>query len=250
MRAEQDRHQRPARPRLSLQAPPLVLSTGPTELRAITDTLTTAIPVWGRALKRGVDIVSSAVVLVATLPVFAAIAIAVRLDSRGPSFFVQTRVGRDGRTFRFYKFRTMVVNNDDALHREYVASLIRGEGTEHDGMFKLTTDPRITRVGRFLRRYSLDELPQFLNVLLGDMTLVGPRPAIAAETDLYDDVARERLRVKPGLTGLWQVSGRCELTFWEMVALDVEYWRTWSPWLDLRILLRTPKAVLSARGAA
>ena len=109
---------------------------------------------------------------------------------------------------------------------------------------------RVTRVGRFLRRYSLDELPQLINVLLGDMTLVGPRPAIPAETDLYNDAAWQRLRVKPGLTGLWQVSGRCELDFWQMIDLDVQYWQQWNPWLDVRIMVRTPKAVLTARGAA
>src|SRR5262249_11096161 len=125
-----------------------------------------------------------------------------------------------------------------------------GDGETNNGMFKLSDDPRVTRVGRFLRRYSLDELPQLINVLLGDMTLVGPRPATPAETDLYNDAAWQRLRVKPRLTGLWQVSGRCELDFWQMIDLDVQYWQQWNPWLDVRIMVRTPKAVLTARGAA
>jgi lipopolysaccharide/colanic/teichoic acid biosynthesis glycosyltransferase len=209
-----------------------------------------AIPLWGRMLKRTVDIVVAGLGLLVALPALIVIAIAVRIDSPGPAVFVQTRVGLDGRRFRFFKFRTMVTDNDDSEHRAYVAAMMRGEAPVHDGIFKLTGDPRITRVGRFLRRYSLDELPQLFNVLLGNMTLVGPRPAVPAETDLYDEVSWERLRTKPGLTGLWQVSGRCELDFWQMVDLDVAYWRQWNPWLDIKILLRTPKAVLSARGAA
>jgi lipopolysaccharide/colanic/teichoic acid biosynthesis glycosyltransferase len=178
------------------------------------------------------------------------IALAVKLSSRGPVFFSQDRVGADGRLFRLYKFRTMYVNNDDSVHRHYVEALMRGEAAQHDGMYKLAHDPRVTRVGRVLRRYSLDEIPQLWNVLLGDMSIVGPRPPLLTESQKYDAFAWNRLRVPPGLTGLWQVSGRCALSFKEMVELDVEYWRKWSPLLDVRILARTPVALASTRGAA
>jgi lipopolysaccharide/colanic/teichoic acid biosynthesis glycosyltransferase len=147
------------------------------------------------------------------------------------------------------KLRTMTVGNDDREHREYVAALIKGEGSTHGGSFKLMGDRRITRVGRFLRRYSLDELPQLLNVVRGDMSLVGPRPPVTAEVDHYDVTHWMRLRVKPGMTGAWQVAGRCELTYDEMVRLDVDYWRSWSVRTELRILVRTLPAVLSGRGA-
>lgn len=250
MQVEQDRSQRPARrTTLWLQTAPFAWPERHAKAASDTSTARPVLPLWGRALKRSVDIVVAATTLLVLLPIGIAIAVAVRLDTDGPAFFIQTRVGLDGRTFRFFKFRTMVVNNDDAAHREYVASLIRGEAVQEGGIYKLSFDPRVTRVGRFLRRFSLDELPQLLNVLLGQMTLVGPRPALPCETDLYDDVARERLRVKPGVTGLWQVSGRCELDFQQMVDLDVTYWKQWNLWMDVRILARTPKAVLSARGA-
>ena len=247
MQAEHDHAEHPLRPRLRRLEPAVV---GPTHVGVLLDGPAPAIPLWGRAIKRAADLVASTVGIIVTLPVLAVVAITVRLDSPGPSLFVQTRVGRDGRKFKCLKFRTMFVDNDDSLHKEYVAALIRGDGVDHNGVFKLTEDPRITRVGRFLRRFSLDELPQLFNVFAGTMTLIGPRPAIPEETELYDDTAWARLRVKPGLTGLWQVSGRCELNFWQMVELDVAYWRQWTPWLDLRILARTPKAVFSTRGAA
>ena len=203
-----------------------------------------------RAFKRILDLALGSVALVVTAPVLGAAMIAVRVESRGPIFFKQTRPGLNGRAFRLLKLRTMHVDNDDREHSAYVASLINGTGERHGGMYKLATDPRVTRVGRVLRRYSIDELPQLINVLRGDMSMVGPRPAVAAELELYDAWHWLRLRVKPGMTGAWQVAGRCELTYAEMVALDIGYWQNWSLRSELRIILRTLPAVLSARGAA
>jgi lipopolysaccharide/colanic/teichoic acid biosynthesis glycosyltransferase len=186
-------------------------------------------------------------VVVLTVPF---VAIAVKLSSRGPVFFKQQRVGADGQLFSLFKFRTMYVNNDDSIHREYVAALMRGEASQHNGIYKLVNDPRVTPVGRLLRRYSLDEIPQLWNVLRGDMSIIGPRPPLLTESQGYDATAWNRLRVTPGLTGLWQVSGRCSLSFKEMVDLDIAYWRDWSPMLDVRILARTPVALATTKGAA
>ena len=172
--------------------------------------------------------------------------------------FRQRRVGQYGKSFTFLKFRSMYVGNDSSVHRQYVTQLIAGEaqcnpsGDNGDGIgvYKLTNDTRITRVGAFLRRTSLDELPQLLNVLKGDMSLVGPRPAIPYEVAAYQTWHRRRvLEVKPGITGLWQVNGRCRIKFDEMVRLDLRYAKNWSPWLDMKILLRTPRAVLVGEGA-
>lgn len=203
-----------------------------------------------RFVKRSIDVVGALVGLAIFLPVLLIAAIAVKLDSPGPVLFTQERVGQCGRKFRILKLRTMHKNNDGTAHLEYVAALMRGEAHSEDGVFKLTADPRITRVGRTLRKLSIDEIPQLVNVLLGHMSLVGPRPPMAEEVTLYDEWTWQRLRVKPGLTGLWQVSGRCELDFHEMVELDLRYQEAWSPILELSILLKTPAAVLSARGAA
>jgi lipopolysaccharide/colanic/teichoic acid biosynthesis glycosyltransferase len=201
-------------------------------------------------VKRLLDVCLAAVLLAGALPLLLIAAMAILLDSRGPVGFSQVRVGAEGRPFRLYKLRTMVLHNDDSEHTAYVAALIRGDAHVHDGMFKLVADLRVTRVGRLLRRYSVDELPQLWNVLRGDMSLVGPRPALPGEVALYDEPTRERLRGKPGLTGLAQVRGRCQLPFEEMVSLDIEYLRSSSLLLDLRILLMTPYVVLSCRGAA
>ena len=203
-----------------------------------------------RALKRALDIVGATLLLLVLLPVLAVAAAAVKLDSSGPVLFSQQRVGLGGRSFRILKLRSMQVGGDDSAHRDYVAKLMRGEATAENGVFKIVSDPRVTRVGRIIRRYSLDELPQLWNVLRGDMSLVGPRPALPHEVELYDAVARQRLVVKPGVTGLWQVSGRCELSFSDMITLDVEYWRSWSLVRDVQILLKTPVAAVSGRGAA
>lgn len=153
----------------------------------------------------------------------------------------------DGRPFEFLKFRTMVVDGDSSDHEDYVARLIKGtaEPTSGDAvLFKMTDDPRVTRVGKFLRRYSLDELPQLLNVLKGEMSLVGPRPSLPVEVSIYDDWHQRRLEVRPGITGLWQVSGRSKIGFQDMVRLDINYIERWSPLLDVLIVLRTVPALL------
>lgn len=198
---------------------------------------------WNLMLKRLMDVVISLCVLVVFSPLIAMIALAVKIDSPGPMFFAQTRIGRGGKEFQFYKFRSMKVGAE----RE-VASL--EELNEATGpLFKMRNDPRLTRVGRVLRRLSLDELPQFYNILTGEMSLVGPRPPIPREVEKYQDWHYKRLDVSPGLTGLWQVSGRSDLTFDEMVLLDIWYIENWSLGLDLKIMLRTIPAVLLARGA-
>lgn len=202
-------------------------------------------------IKRAMDIAGSALFLIALLPVLAVIAAVVKLTSDGPVFFRQQRVGQYGRNFTFLKFRSMYVNNDHSVHREYVKQLIAGNAQrmavngKSDGVYKLADDPRITPIGKFLRRSSLDELPQFLNVLCGDMSLVGPRPPIPYELAAYQTWHRRRLlQVKPGITGLWQVTGRSRVTFDDMVRLDLHYATSWSPWLDCKILMRTPAAVI------
>ena len=208
------------------------------------------------AIKRIMDIVGSAFALLLFAPVLLAVGIAIKLTSKGPVFFRQKRVGQYGEQFVFLKFRSMYVNNDASVHKEYVKQLIAGSAQSQPGngngkgVYKLTTDPRITRIGAFLRRTSLDELPQFLNVLKGEMSLVGPRPAIAYEVENYDIWHRRRvLEAKPGITGLWQVNGRSRIKFDDMVRLDLRYAKTWSPWMDLKILLRTPVAVVFGDGA-
>lgn len=203
-------------------------------------------------LKRAIDVVAAALGLLLLSPVLLLIAAAVRLESPGPALFRQTRVGKDGLPFTFYKFRTMTDGNDPTIHQRYVKSLITrpSETLKGDtGSFKLENDPRVTKLGRLLRCSSVDELPQLLNVFLGDMSLVGPRPPIAYEVELYSDRARRRLECKPGITGLWQVSGRCRTTFEEMVELDIEYIERWSLVLDVKILVRTLPAVVSGMGA-
>jgi len=206
--------------------------------------------------KRVVDILGSSLLLLLCSPLFLVIALAIKLTSKGPIFFRQPRVGRYGRTFTFLKFRSMYVNCDATVHREFVTKLISSNDDRQNGsgegsnVYKLTNDPRITRVGRFIRRTSLDELPQFFNVIQGDMSLVGPRPPIPYELAAYQTWHRRRLLgVKPGITGLWQVMGRSSVEFDEMVRLDLRYASTWTPWLDLKILLRTPLAVIRGTGA-
>ncbi len=193
--------------------------------------------------KAVLDRVGAAVLLTLTAPLLAVLWAAVRIDSRGPGFFVQTRVGRDGRPFRMIKLRTM--------HRDAESLLAAlSEENESDGvLFKIRRDPRVTRVGYWLRRSSLDELPQLFNVLRGDMSLVGPRPALPEEVAGYDAVARRRLVVNPGITGLWQVSGRSDLLWEESLRLDLYYADNWRLVDDLSIALRTVSAVTQARGA-
>ena len=214
------------------------------------DVFASALELKARIFKRIIDVVLGGVALIVTAPLVAAAAIAIHVESGGPVVFKQARPGLNGRSFCLLKLRTMYVGNDDGEHRAYLAALIDGTGERQGGMFKLHADPRVTRVGRFLRRYSIDELPQLLNVLRGEMSLVGPRPPVPAELDHYDADQWLRLRVKPGMTGAWQVSGRCERSYAEMVALDVDYWRRWSVGSELRILLLTLPCVLTGRGAA
>lgn len=204
-------------------------------------------------LKRSMDIVGSLAALLFLLPVFALIAVAIKLTSKGPVLFRQQRLGQHGKSFTFLKFRSMQVQNDHTIHKEYVKRFIAKElGNGHNPqngkptVYKLTRDPRITPVGQFLRKTSLDELPQFINVLLGEMSLVGPRPPLPYEFAAYDIWHRRRLMaVRPGITGLWQVEGRSRVTFDEMVRLDLRYAEAVSFWLDIKILLQTPRAVLA-----
>jgi lipopolysaccharide/colanic/teichoic acid biosynthesis glycosyltransferase len=201
---------------------------------------------------RTLDVVGSALLLIVLSPVLLAIAIAIRLDTRGPAIFRQRRYGRDLRPFTVNKFRTMEHGVPEDQHREFVVRLISGEEPELEAarpLYKMTEDPRVTRVGRLLRRSSLDELPQLWNVLRGEMSLVGPRPPIPYEVEQYPAHWFRRFAVKPGVTGLWQVGGRSDVTLEEMVQLDVEYIRRRSLWLNLAIIARTLPAVLSARGA-
>jgi lipopolysaccharide/colanic/teichoic acid biosynthesis glycosyltransferase len=205
------------------------------------------------AAKRALDIAGSAACLVAFGPVLLCVAAAVKLTSKGPVFFRQQRIGEAGEPFTMFKFRTMQVNADPRIHQEYVEKFIQSNQsatTGKDAVFKLVNDPRVTSIGDFLRRTSLDEFPQFWNVLRGDMSLVGPRPPLPYEVARYKQWHRRRvLEAKPGITGLWQVTGRSRTTFDEMVRLDLRYARTRSVWNDLNILLATPKAVLSGKGA-
>jgi lipopolysaccharide/colanic/teichoic acid biosynthesis glycosyltransferase len=208
--------------------------------------------------KRVMDVIGSLLLLTLASPGLFIVAMAVRLSSKGPILYRQQRVGQFGKPFTFLKFRSMYVDNDPTVHRHYVMQLIAGKAERHAtsengdgaGVYKLTKDHRITRVGAFLRRTSLDELPQLFNVLTGEMSLVGPRPAIPYEVAAYQTWHRRRvLEVKPGITGLWQVNGRGRVAFDEMVRLDLRYAKEWSPWLDLKILLRTPRAVIVGAGA-
>jgi lipopolysaccharide/colanic/teichoic acid biosynthesis glycosyltransferase len=207
------------------------------------------------ASKRVLDVVLSALLLVLLAPVFLVLAALVKLTSSGPIFFRQERIGQNMKPFMMLKFRTMSANVDHAIHREFVSAFIQSSGRRSNdesepGFFKIANDPRVTPIGRLLRRSSLDELPQFWNVLVGEMSLVGPRPPLRYEVEQYKSWHRRRvLDVKPGVTGLWQVSGRSRTTFDEMVRLDLRYAREYSVWMDFRILLATPAAVISGKGA-
>jgi lipopolysaccharide/colanic/teichoic acid biosynthesis glycosyltransferase len=209
-----------------------------------------------RVMKRIMDVTVSLLALVFLAPLFLMIAAAIKATSKGPIFFRQRRIGQYGKSFVFLKFRSMYVNNDAGAHKAYVQKLIAGKADKQpsdgngEGVYKLTRDPRITRVGGFLRKTSLDELPQFINVLRGEMSMVGPRPPVPYEVEAYDIWHRRRLlEAKPGITGLWQVSGRSRVKFDDMVRLDLQYARTCSPWTDMKILWRTPGAVVLGDGA-
>ena len=202
--------------------------------------------------RRALDLLLGALALVLLTPVLLAVILAVRIDSRGSAFFRQTRLGRDRKPFTVLKFRTMYSNADEKRHRDFVRHQIDADEVvpEEGGLYKLHGDDRVTRVGGVLRRWSLDELPQLWNVLRGQMSLAGPRPVLAYEVDVYPSWYHERFAVKPGMTGLWQVSGRNEHTYEEMVRLDIEYVRRQSLALDLKILVRTVWTVLARKGAA
>jgi len=206
------------------------------------------------ALKRTLDIVGSLILLLALSPLMLIIAALVKATSRGPVYFKQTRIGQRGKPFQMLKFRSMRPNAGSAIHQQYVTWFINSSGKQPadkgSGVFKITNDPRITPLGRILRNSSLDELPQFFNVLMGEMSLVGPRPPLPYEVEQYKPWhCRRVLEAKPGITGLWQVTGRSRTTFDEMVRLDLRYARSYSLWTDIKILLATPKAVISGKGA-
>ena len=194
--------------------------------------------------KRGMDVIITGIGLVVMSPLLLAIAIAIKVSSEGPVFFSQERVGLNGRIFKMYKFRSMVVNAEELKSK--LAHLNEMGGP----VFKITNDPRVTPVGRLLRKTSLDELPQLWNVFLGEMSLVGPRPPLPSEVNMYDPKHRKRLAVKPGITCVWQISGRNQVDFDEWMAMDAEYVDGWSLWMDVGILARTVPVVLGRRGAS
>ena len=197
-----------------------------------------------RVFKRGMDVCGSLAAIILLLPLFLVIAVWLKLDSPGPLFYRQVRVGLHGRPFYFYKFRSMYIDSEARR-----AALEKTNESKDGVIFKMKNDPRITRCGRFIRKYSIDEAPQFFNVLLGDMSLVGPRPPVPSEVMQYSPEDRKRLNVRPGLTCLWQISGRSDIPFKEQVSLDKEYIQSRSLKQDILILLRTVPAIISGRGA-
>ena len=211
---------------------------------------------WQFVMKRLIDIVGSIFGLIFFSPPMLIIAAAIKLTSKGPVLFQQERLGYRGRTFLFLKFRSMYADNDESIHREYIEKLIQGNhdetntGSEEQPYYKIKNDPRVTPLGNILRKSSMDELPQFLNVLMGQMSLVGPRPSVGYELNSYQNWHMKRvLNVKPGITGLWQVKARSQTTFGEMVRLDLQYIKTWSLWLDFKIMAKTFKVMLLGNGA-
>lgn len=197
--------------------------------------------------KRLVDIIVASSLLFLTFPLFIIVALAIKCDSPGQVIFRQLRLGKDRRNFTCYKFRSMRLGSNDLLHREYIKELMSRatvRKSEKGKIYKLTDDPRLTAVGKFIRRLSIDELPQLFNVLKGEMSMVGPRPAIPYELQYYDERMFKRFLVKPGVTGLWQISGRSSLGYMEMVDLDIRYIEHWSAWFDLSIILKTIPYVL------
>lgn len=214
-------------PAVSLRAP-----------RAVTNTKT-----FDEACRSVINFVGAALLLTLMFPVFGLIALCIRLDSPGPILFIQTRIGKDGKPFPFFKFRSMYTDAEKMLE------LLAQDNEASGPLFKMRRDPRITKAGRVIRRMSLDELPQLLNVIRGEMVLVGPRPALPREVSTYTAYEAQRLMVTPGLTGLWQVSGRSDLSFDDAIAYDLEYIAKRSVWFDFLILARTVPAVLLAKGA-
>jgi len=207
-----------------------------------------------RLVKRSIDVASASLVTVLGFPFYLAVALLIKLTSRGPVFYSQSRIGEHGEVFTLYKFRTMRQGADDAIHREFTRSFIEGRMSNSSldekapSVYKLTNDPRVTSIGNFLRKTSLDELPQFINILRGEMTIVGPRPPLQYELEYYEEWHKLRLEVKPGLTGLWQVSGRSSVPFNEMVKLDLYYIEHWTLLLDFKIMMRTIPVMLFGSG--
>ena len=207
-----------------------------------------------RFVKRSIDVMAALLVIVIGFPFYLAVALLIKLTSRGPVFYSQLRIGEQGEVFTLHKFRTMRQGADDSIHREFARSFIEGRMSNSSldekapSVYKLTNDPRVTSVGNFLRKTSLDELPQFINILKGEMTIVGPRPPLQYELEYYEEWHKLRLEVKPGLTGLWQVSGRSSVPFNEMVKLDLYYIEHWTLLLDFKIMLRTIPVMLFGSG--
>lgn len=205
-------------------------------------------------VKRAIDVLISLAMVIVSSPLWVVLAVLIRLTSRGPVFFRQTEaIGRCGRKFTLFKFRTMRSDASDAAHREAIARFVGGQAlaTDKEGaaVYKVVSDPRVTKIGRVLRQTGLDELPQFLNVLRGEMSIVGPRPPVSYEYEHYDERARMRLAVRPGITGLYQVSARSSVAFEEMIDIDLDYVARRSLALDLSIMMRTPMVMLTGRGA-
>lgn len=199
-------------------------------------------------LKRVMDCAGTILIMMVALPIMTIVALAIRLDSPGPIFFKQKRVGLNGTLFDMYKFRSMYHNVDEMLHRQHITAYVSGKLDVQSGV-KLKDDPRITRVGKFIRRFSIDELPQLFNVLRGEMSLVGPRPLPVYEVEQFDLWHSERLKFLPGMTGLWQVTARSQVSFDDQLRLDIRYIQNYSIWLDIKILALTLPAVISRRGA-
>jgi lipopolysaccharide/colanic/teichoic acid biosynthesis glycosyltransferase len=211
-------------------------------------------PAGYAAAKRALDVAVVLIVLIVGLPIWLLLALLIKLTSPGPVFYRGTVVGRGGAPFRYFKFRTMIAGGDNTAHKQWLEQFVKqdaafAEDESGKKVFKVVNDPRITSVGRILRKLSLDEVPQMLNVLTGDMSLVGPRPPVPYEYQHYDDYARQRLSVPPGITGLYQVTARSQVGFSGMVAIDLDYIRRRSLWLDLQIMLKTPLVMLLGKGA-
>jgi lipopolysaccharide/colanic/teichoic acid biosynthesis glycosyltransferase len=212
-------------------------------------------PIRPYRMKRVLDIIAASIVLVLAAPFAAIVALLIKLSSPGPVLFRQTRIGENGREFQFYKFRSMRVGNDDSRHRQYIKAFIEGDEQElrrlqgGTKIYKMTSDDRVTPVGKFLRRTSLDELPQLINVLRGEMSMVGPRPHLPYEVELYKDWHRRRLQGLPGITGWWQIHGRSRVPFDEAVRMDIWYLEHQSLVLDIRIMCRTITKATVGRGA-
>lgn len=211
-------------------------------------------PAGYTATKRALDLAQALVVLVIGLPLWLVIALLIKLTSPGPVLYRGTVIGRGGAPFRYYKFRTMITNGDNSAHKQWLEQFVKqdaafAEDATGNKVFKVINDPRITSVGRWLRKLSLDEAPQMINVLKGDMSVVGPRPPVPYEYEHYDDWAKQRLSVPPGITGLYQVTARSQVGFSGMVTIDLDYIRRRSLWLDLQIMLKTPIVMLLGKGA-